>query len=70
MANQDDAAAIAAFIRTRGVTRCPTVCAGQTQATPAEADRQALRQRDAEQERGREQRRARAAALYRFGRAA
>jgi hypothetical protein len=35
-------AAIAAFIRTRGVTRCPTACATTTQATVTPADRAAL----------------------------
>ncbi len=35
--------AIAAFLRTKGVTRCPTVCVVPTQATVAEADRAAYR---------------------------
>jgi hypothetical protein len=35
-------AAVAAFIRTRGVTRCPTACALPTQGTVAAADRAAL----------------------------
>jgi hypothetical protein len=43
MSEIDDEAAIAAFLRTRGVTRCPTVCAVPTQATVAEADRAAYR---------------------------
>ena len=52
-------AAIAAFIRTRGVTRCPTACVTTTQATVTAADRAALER----YERTREQsRRARAAA--------
>jgi hypothetical protein len=33
---------VAAFIRTRGVTRCPTACAQPTQASVAAADRDAL----------------------------
>ncbi len=39
---RDDAAAIAAYIRTRGVTHCPTACAMRTQATISDADRAAL----------------------------
>ena len=35
--------AIAAFMKTKGVTRCPTVCAAPTQATVAEGDRAAYR---------------------------
>ena len=36
---------IAAFIRTKGVTRCPTACVAPTHATGSAADRDALRQR-------------------------
>ena len=35
---------IAAFIRTKGVTRCPTACAAPTHAAGSAADREALRQ--------------------------
>jgi len=35
-------AAVAAFIRANGVTRCPTACALPTQGTVAAADRAAL----------------------------
>jgi hypothetical protein len=35
-------AAVAAFIRARGVTRCPTACALPTQGTVPPADRAAL----------------------------
>jgi hypothetical protein len=35
-------AAVAAFIRTKGVTRCPTACALPTQGTIAANDRAAL----------------------------
>jgi hypothetical protein len=35
-------AAVAAFIRCNGITRCPTACALPTQATVPEADRAAL----------------------------
>jgi len=43
MSQADYEAAVAAFLSTRGVTRCPTVCAVPTQATVAEADRAAYR---------------------------
>jgi len=36
-------AAIAQFLRTREITRCPTVCVVPTQATVADADRAAYR---------------------------
>jgi hypothetical protein len=65
---RDEAAAIAAFIRSKGVTRCPTVCAVPTQASVSAADRQLLRQRDAEHEERREERRLHDVAAYRFGR--
>lgn len=35
-------AAVAEFIRTRGITRCPTACVLPTQGSVAEADRAAL----------------------------
>ena len=41
MSDADYEAAVAAFLKTKGVTRCPTVCAVPTQATVAEADRAA-----------------------------
>jgi hypothetical protein len=43
MSEGDYQAAVAAFLRKKGVTRCPTVCAAPTQATVAEADRAAYR---------------------------
>lgn len=43
MSDSDYQAAVAAFLRTKGVTRCPTVCVVPTQATIAEADRAAYR---------------------------
>ena len=43
MSEADYEAAIAAFLNTKGVTRCPTVCVVPTQATIAEADRAAYR---------------------------
>ena len=44
MSEADYEAAVAAYLRTKGVTRCPTVCAVPTQATVAEADRAAYRE--------------------------
>jgi hypothetical protein len=38
-------AAVAEFIRSKGVTRCPTVCLAETQGSVAAADRAALRRR-------------------------
>ena len=35
-------AAVAAFIRAKGITRCPTACAVPTQGTVPAADRAAL----------------------------
>jgi len=70
MTTQDTEAAIAAFIRARGVTRCPTVCAVPTQASVGEADRRALQQRDQQIEARRTDRRMQQAALFRFGRVA
>ena len=43
MSEADYQAAVAAFLRTKGVTRCPTVCVVPTQATIPEADRAAYR---------------------------
>jgi hypothetical protein len=45
MTQQEYQAAVDAFIRAKGVTRCPTACAVPTQAILAEADRRALRRR-------------------------
>jgi hypothetical protein len=42
MAGEEDTAAVDAFIRNNGVTRCPTACVLPTQATPDAADRVAL----------------------------
>ena len=52
-------AAVAEFIRTRGVTRCPTVCAVRTQGSVSSADREALQRRAAEAETLRHRRRLR-----------
>lgn len=50
MSEADYQAAVAAFLSTKGVTRCPTVCMVPTQATVAEADRAAYRDYIAAQE--------------------
>lgn len=42
ISNQDSATEMAEFIRTKGVTRCPTACVLPTQASVAVADREAL----------------------------
>jgi hypothetical protein len=46
-------AAVAAFIRNRGVTRCPTACLVRTQASVSAADRAALEQYEAGREQAR-----------------
>ena len=46
-------AAVAAFIRSRGVTRCPTACLARTQASVPAADRMALEQYEAGREQSR-----------------
>ena len=44
MGQYDHEAAVAAFIRTKGVTRCPTACVLPTQRSPDSNDRTALEQ--------------------------
>jgi hypothetical protein len=44
MTQYDHEAAVAIFIRTNGVTRCPTACVGPTQGFPDAADQAALEQ--------------------------
>jgi hypothetical protein len=46
-------AAVAEFIRDRGVTRCPTACLARTQASVPEADRTALEHYEASREQSR-----------------
>jgi hypothetical protein len=46
-------AAVAAFLRNRGVTRCPTACLARTQASVPEADRAALEHYEAGREQSR-----------------
>lgn len=43
MSQTDCEAAIAKYLRTKGATRCPTVCVVPTQATVADTDRAAYR---------------------------
>ena len=59
ISNKDSATEVAEFIRTKGVTRCPTACVLPTQASVAAADREALGEYAA---RRAERRRARATA--------
>ena len=40
-------AAVAAFIRNKGITRCPTVCLVRTQASVSAADRATLQRHEA-----------------------
>ena len=42
ISDKDCATEVAEFIRTKGVTRCPTACVLPTQASVAAADREAL----------------------------
>ena len=50
MAQTDYEAAVAQFLRTKGVTRCPTVCVVPTQATIGDSDRADYRDYVATQE--------------------
>jgi hypothetical protein len=43
MSQYDDEMAVAEFIRAKGVTRCPTVCANPTQAILTSTDRAELK---------------------------
>ena len=42
--------AIAAFIRRKGITRCPTACVVRTQGTVSKSDQEALQKRAAQVE--------------------
>jgi len=50
MSQSEHDAAIAAFIRRNGVTRCPTACVVRTQGTVSKSDQEALQKRAAELE--------------------
>ena len=60
MSQSEYDAAVAAFITSKGITRCPTACVVPTQGTVSTADRQALQQRAADAEDRRHRRRPRA----------
>jgi len=53
LSTSDYEAAVAAFIRNRGVTRCPTACLVRTQASVPAADRAALEHYEAGREQSR-----------------
>jgi hypothetical protein len=53
ISSNDYEAAVAAFIRSKGVTRCPTACLVRTQASVPAADRAALEVYEAERARSR-----------------
>lgn len=56
MCQEEYEAEVAAFIRSRGITRCPTACALPTQGTIASDDRAALASYAASRGRLRQQR--------------
>ena len=60
----DGEAVIAEFIRTRGITRCPTACVLPTQGSVSAADRTALQEHAVVQERLRQTRAAARLTLY------
>jgi len=49
--SDDDREAVAEFIRTKGITRCPTACVLPTQALLGAADRAALEEHAAKRDR-------------------
>jgi hypothetical protein len=59
MSQNEYDAAIAAFIRSKGITRCPTACVVRTQGTVSKSDQEALQKRAAEVETRRIRRRGR-----------
>ena len=50
MSQSEYDAAIAAFIRNKGITRCPTACVVRTQGTVSKSDQEALQKRAVEVE--------------------
>ena len=54
MTPQEYETQVEAFIRAKGITRCPTACAAPSQAAGSAADRAALRQRAEQREAARE----------------
>jgi hypothetical protein len=59
MSQSEYDAAIAAFIRSKGITRCPTACVVRTQGTISKSDQEALQKRAVEVEIRRVRRRGR-----------
>jgi hypothetical protein len=57
-------AAVAEFIRNKGITRCPTACVLPTQGEITPSDRAALAEHAARRERSRRARAAQRASLY------
>lgn len=55
MSENEYAAAMAEFLRKKGITRCPTACVVPTHGNVTEADRAALRDYDAAREAARQQ---------------
>jgi hypothetical protein len=55
MSEHEYAAAVAEFLRKKGVTRCPTACIVPTHGNVTEADRAALRDYDAAREAARQE---------------
>lgn len=55
MSENEYAAAVAEFMRKKGITRCPTACVVPTHGNVDEADRVALRDYDAAREAARQQ---------------
>lgn len=53
MSSSEHEAAVATFIRSKGITRCPTACLVRTQASVPAADRAALEQYEAGRARSR-----------------
>jgi hypothetical protein len=52
---ENDSEAVAEFIRTKGITRCPTACVLPTQGLVAAADRVALEEHEAKTKAERDQ---------------
>ena len=59
-------AAVTEYIRTRGVTRCPTACVLPTQGQVAPSDRAALAEYTAARDRARQERASRRSAFFTF----
>jgi hypothetical protein len=64
MSQSEYETAVAEFIRSKGITRCPTVCLAPTQGSVAVTDRVALRLRAEQLEMSREEKMRRANASF------